>query len=808
MWLKISKLIIRNRLLLLGLTVLITIFMAYKSREVEMTYDFVKVVPDNDTSMLEFKKFKSTFGEDGNILVIGLKDKSVYQLKNFQAFQKLATDLSHVEGINEVISLPTIKRLTKDTVEKRFIPKLLFEKIPSTQKELDSLLKKGSELKFYEGILVNEKTKATLIAVAMERSYLNSSRRTDVVENILKHCEIFSKETNIQLHYAGLPYVRAIMIGKVQKEFKLFLVLAVVITSVILFFFFRSFAAVFFTFLVIVVTVFWTMGTIVLFGYKITLLTGILPALIIVISIPNCIYMFNKYHQEFKRTGNKLKAVSKIIEKIGFLTFMTNANTAVGFFVLYFTDISVLKEFGMVAGIISLATFVITIVVIPSLLFYLPEPNAKQLKHLDLNFLRKVNFALEHLVLRYRPYIYMVSFIAVCIGIYGITRIKAVSYMVDDLPERSNVKSDLAFFEKNFEGVMPLEFIVDLGKKKAVLKLNNLKKLEEFETYLKTVSYVSPPLSILNIVKGSKQAFYNEDPAFYSLPTNNTEMLFIARYFGKGKENDGLVRSFVDSTGQQVRFTCKVADIGTTKMNDLVYKEIQPHINEIFKDTGFKITITGTTLLFLKGNKYLIDGVTGGLIFAFILISLMMALIFTNVRVILISLVPNIIPMLITAGIMGLFNIPMKPSTALIFSISFGISIDSTIHYLSKYKQDLALYKGNVLQAVTHSLEEAGVSMIYTSIVLFFGFVIFAWSDFGGTVALGLLTSITLFVAMFTNLLILPALLLTFGKGNKHNLYAILDVKERFYDETDDEEIDVKKIAVGSNIKTESESEI
>jgi predicted RND superfamily exporter protein len=808
MWVKISNLIIKNRILLLGLTILITIFMAYKSREVEMTYDFVKVVPENDSSMLEFKKFKSTFGEDGNILVIGFKDVSVYKLKNFLAFQKLTNSLSGVEGINGVVSLPTVKRLTKDTVENRFVQKLVFEKAPATQKELDSLLKKASEVKFYEGLLVNKKTRATLIAVAMERSFLNSSRRTEVVDNIVKHCEIFSGETGIKLHYAGLPYVRAIMIGKVQKEFKLFLILAVVITSVILFMFFRSFAAVFFTFLVIVVTVFWTMGTLVLFGYKITLLTGILPALIIVIGIPNCIYMFNKYHQEFRRHGNKLKAVSRIIEKIGFLTFMTNANTAVGFFVLYFTDISVIKEFGMVAGIISLATFLITIVVIPSLLIYLPAPNAKQLKHLDLNFLRKVNFALEHIVLRYRPYIYGITIIAVSIGIYGISRIQAVSYMVDDLPENSNVKSDLVFFEKNFEGVMPLEFIVDLGKKKAVLKLSNLKKLEELETYLKSVSYVSPPLSILNIVKGSRQAFYNEDPEYYSLPTNNTEMSFIAKYYGKGKENDGLVRSFVDSTGQQVRFTCKVADIGTNKMNELVEHEIRPHINEIFKGTGFNVKITGTTLLFLKGNKYLIDDLTGSLFFAFILISLMMAMIFTNVRIILISLVPNIIPMLITAGIMGLFNIPLKPSTALIFSISFGISIDSTIHYLSKYKQDLALYKDNVLQAVTHSLEEAGVSMIYTSIVLFFGFVIFAWSDFGGTVALGLLTSITLFVAMFTNLLILPALLLTFGKGNKHNLYAILDVKERFYEETDDEEIDVRKIEVGANTKTESESEI
>jgi uncharacterized protein len=682
----------------------------------------------------------------------------------------------------------------------------LFDKVPQTQAELDSLLKKADETKFYDGLLVNKKTKATIIAITMERSYLNSARRTEVVDNILKLTDKFSKENEIKFHYAGLPYVRAIMVGKVQNEFKLFLFLAALVTSVILFFFFRSFAAVSFTFLVIVITVMWTMGTLVLLGYKMTLLTGILPALIIVISIPNCIYMFNKYHQEFRRHGNKLKAVSKIIEKIGFLTFMTNANTAVGFFVLYFTDIAVIKEFGMIAGIISLATFYITIVVIPSLLLYLPEPNAKQLKHLDLKFLRKVNFGIEHVVLRYRPLIYIITFVLLGASFYGITKIRAVSYMVDDLPEKSNVKTDLAFFEEHFKGVMPLEIVVDLKRKKAVMNLKNLKKLEKFEDYLKTLDHVSPPLSILNIVKGSKQAFYEGDTSAYSLPSNS-EMPFIVEYYGKGNENNSLLRSFVDSTGQSVRFTCKVADLGTTRMNELV-KEIEPRAKEIFKGTKFDVKITGTTLLFLKGNEYLIDDLSGSLVFAFVLISAMMAMIFTNIRIILISLVPNIIPMIITAGIMGYFNIPLKPSTALIFSISFGISIDSTIHYLSKYKQDLAIFEGNVLQAVTRSLEEAGVSMIYTSIVLFSGFVIFAWSDFGGTVALGILTSITLFVAMFTNLTLLPAMLLTFGKGNNNNLFPIVNMEDRFYDESDDEEIDVKKIAVKSKLIKEPESEI
>jgi len=765
MWARIADLIIKFRLWLMIITVVITAFMAYKATKAEMTYDFVKVIPEDDPEFIYFQKFKQTFGEDGNILVVGLQDPTVFSdLKKFQAFYKLTKDIAKIDGVKESLSIPSIRVLTKDTVEKKFVLKSLFVRAPQTQKELDSLLKQAEEARFYDGLLLNTKTRATLIAVPIEKSVLNSPRRQEVVNSILAECEGFAKETGITLHYAGLPYVRAILAGELTKEVILFLVLSILVTCIILYLFFRSLYAVFFTLLVIIITVLWSQGTLVLLGYKITLLTGILPSLIIVISIPNCIYMFNKYHQEYRKHKDKIKAIHRIIEKIGFLTFMTNANTAVGFLVLYFTDISIIKEFGVVAGILSIATFLISIVIIPSLLFYLPAPSTKQLKHLDLSFLQKINTTLEGIVLRHKAWIYITTVILVGISIYGILQIRAVSYMVDDLPEKSNVKTDLAFFEKNFKGVMPLEIVIDLGKKKAVMKLSNLKKLDEFNTYLSSLEYVSPPLSILNIVKGAKQAFYNNNPEYYELPTN-AEMPFILKYFGKGSENNDLLKSFVDSSGENVRFTAKVADVGTVKMNKLV-AEIDAKTKVIFPDSAYKVHITGTTLLFLKGNEYLINDLSGSLIGAFVLISLMMAFIFTNVKMILISLVPNIIPMVVTAGIMGLFHITLKPSTALIFSISFGISIDSTIHYLSKYKQELYNTKGNVLAAVTRSLREAGVSMIYTSIVLFSGFIIFTFSKFGGTMALGLLTSITLFVAMFTNLMLLPALLLTFGRGN------------------------------------------
>jgi predicted RND superfamily exporter protein len=770
MWYKISSIIIKNRLIFLLVTVLVSIYMAWQIKGLELSYDYVQIIPEDDPEFIYYKNFKSTFGEDGSVFAVGMQDKSVYQLDKFRLLQKLCEDLKNTEGVKEVISLPTLKNLAKDTVHKRFEQHLIFPKSIRDQKQLDSLLKEAHNAKVYEKLLVNDNTKALLIAISLDSEYLNSARRQKVMDNILELSHKFADDTDIQLHYAGLPYIRSIMVKEMKSELIMLLVLSVLVTSLILFLFFRSLSSVVFTFLVILTTLIFTGGTIVLLGYKISILTGILPALIIIISIPNCIYMYNKYHQEYKRHHNKIKAVSRIIEKIGFLTFMTNINTAVGFFVLYFTNIVTIKQFGLVAGILSVATYLITLIIIPTFLLFLPPPSAKQLKHLDLGFLRKINQALETATLRYRPGIYTITAILVAVSIYGISKLKPESYMVDDLPEKSTIRTDLAFFEQHFNGVMPLEIVVDLGKKKGVMRLSNLEKLEEFENYLKNFNYISPPLSILNVVKGATQAFYGGDPEFYRLPTNN-ERAFIVNYFGGKDMGSDLLRSFVDSTGRYVRFSCKVADLGTVKMNKLVKQNIQQKANEIFsQENGYDVKITGSTLLFLKGNEYLINDLTESLIYSFILISLMMAFIFTNPKMILISMIPNVIPMLMTAGIMGLFHIPLKPSTALIFGISFGISIDSTIHFLSRYKQEILVSKGNVLLAVTKSIQEAGVSMIYTSVVLFCGFVIFVFSSFGGTVALGMLTSLTLFFAMFTNLTILPALLLTISKGDHKNL--------------------------------------
>ncbi len=311
---------------------------------------------------------------------------------------------------------------------------------------------------------------------------------------------------------------------------------------------------------------------------------------------------------------------------------------------------------------------------------------------------------------------------------------------------------------------------------------------------------MSHPLSVLSFVKASKQAFYNGNPSKYSLPTRQ-EGAFILKYMKGQTDSSGLYKSFVDTTFSKMRISCQIADIGSTRLDSLVHIAIEPRMKAIFTSTdrdSIATTITGSSKIFIKGNKFLIANLQESLLLAFVLITLSMAILFANVRMIIISLVPNLLALMITAGLMGFFDIPLKASTALIFSITFGISVDNSIRFLAKYRQEILSNNFFIPVAVSDSIMETGKSIIFTSIVLFAGFIIFAFSSFGGIIALGLLTSMTLIISMFTNVILLPALIMTFDKPKrgKGEHLIIDDFDSSFYGEHEDEEIDLSKIKI------------
>jgi predicted RND superfamily exporter protein len=777
MWESIAGIILRNRVFILVMIAVVTIFMGYKGSQVKQTYKFGGILPEDDSTYIDYAKFLETFGEDGNVMVIGTQGEEIFEYENFKAWYQLGEDIKQVEGIDSVFSIAHLFDLKKDEVNERFVLEKLVPEAPDSQEEVDAIRKRLNDLPFYNGLLYNDSTHAALMMVFVNAERFNSEDRGDVIDQLLEVSSSFD-QNNMELRYSGLPHIRTYTAAQVRSELVKFVALAAIVTAIILYLFFHSFRVVVFCLLVVGIGVVWSLGTIELLDYRLSSLSGLIPPLIIVIGIPNCVFLLNKYHKEYETHGNRIKALVRVISKIGNATFLTNVTTALGFATFIFTESDLLRQFGVVASLNILGIFLLSLFIIPIVFSYLPEPKTRHLKHLQRRWLDNVVSILVFWVRKKRTAVYVVTACVLVLGVYGVSIMRTTGNIVDDLPQGDQVIKDLKFFEAHFNGVMPFEVLVDMGRKGQASKEKNIKRVEKMQELFTEYPELSKSLSIADAVKFAKQSFYNGEPSKYSL-IRGSEKGFISPYFSSGSGGEGVANLFMDSTKQVSRVTAQMADIGTDRMEEIV-EELYPRILEIFPKDRYSVTLTGTSIVFLKGTRYLVKNLLTSLALAILVIGLIMYFLFGSLRMVLISLLPNLIPLLCTAALMGYTGVPIKPSTILVFSIAFGISVDDTIHFLAKYRQELSVVGRDMRTAVINAVKETGVSMIYTSIVLFFGFGIFISSKFGGSQAIGILASFTLLVAMLSNLVVLPSLLLSFEKlmmlrTFREPLFEILD---------------------------------
>jgi predicted RND superfamily exporter protein len=787
MWGKIGAFILRQRIPLGIVLVVFTIFMAYEARLVKMSYRFGGVLPSDDSTFIEYDRFVHQFSEDGNVLAVGYRDEQIWTLDNFVKWKQLGQDIRKVtvdvesqpqSAVDSVFSTAHCYTLVKDTTNVRFRFEQIASQMPSTQEEVDSIHRELYNLPFYQGLLFNDSTDAGLMMVFVNAALFDSENRGDAVQQIIRLTDKFTADTGIRTYVSGLPYIRTEMSQKVKGELRFFTILSALICMVLLYIFFRSLKVTFVVMSVVVVAVIVAVGSIALFNYPITALMGLIPPLMIVTCVPNCIYLVTKYHQEYKRYKNKTRALARVVQKAGASAFMINATTAVGFATFIFTSSDLLKQFGVIATINSMAVFFLSLLIFPIVYSFLPPPTEKHLDHLDTPWLNRTLDALVRLVTYRRKAIYITTLLLTVLSIVGISLMHTTGNIVDDLPDDDRVITDLKWFEHNFNGVMPFEIMIDGQKKGQITKDKNLARIEELQNLLQNyelkmkssstgddtlIHPFSRSLSIADAGKFVKQAFYDGDPEYFTLISRN-EQSFIAPYVQNDYNSKGMEKTFLDSTKTLTRVTTHVADIGTVEMDRLM-REIKPQIDSIFDPEKYHVTLTGTSVIFLEGTNYLVGDLFSSLFFGVIIISLLMAIMFWSARMVVISFVPNLIPQILTAGIMGFANIPLKPSTILVFSIALGITVDNTIHYLAKYRQELKFHNWKIKESALLAIRETGASMVYTSLVLLFGFGCFAASEFEGTRALGVLTAVTLLVAMFTNLIVLPALLLSFQKS-------------------------------------------
>ncbi|WPY98308.1 efflux RND transporter permease subunit [Christiangramia sp. OXR-203] len=771
-WNSIARLILRNRIVIIVLILVATYLLSTQWKNMQFSYTEANLMPDDHEVNVSYNDFLEKFGEEGNLILLGVQDSALFTPEKFKAWNKLTDTLLTYPEVDQIISPASLQELKKFEDPKRFemVPVLLEE-------DLDSDILAAFEnklftaLPFYENLVYSSHSNTIQSALYLNKELVNTkARKIFVLEELEPLIAEFEEQQGIDVRVSGMPYIRTLNAQNIVDEIGLFIGAALLVTSIIFFFFFRSIRATIISMVTVCIGVMWAFGFIGLLHYEITILTALIPPLIIVIGIPNCIFLINKYQQEIKKHGNQAKSLQRVITKVGNATLMTNVTTASGFATFILTDSQLLREFGVVASINILAIFVLSLLIIPVIYSYLKPPRDRHLKHLNTRWIGGFVDWMENMVRNHRITIYISSLGLLILSIIGIYTIKVSGSILEDMPQETQFYKDVKFFEREFDGVMPLEIMIDTKRPKGVLKLSTLKRMNDLESKIEEIPELSKPLSINRLVKYSKQAYYNGNPKYYQLPTSQ-ERNFIMPYAKGLSSSEGIMQSYVDSTGQYARITTFMKDVGTEKMEE-IENDLLPEIEKIFPSERYEVSLTGKALLFQKGTSYLVRNLIISLGLAILLIAGLMAWMFRSFRMILISLVPNLLPLIVTAGVMGFLGVPIKPSTILVFSIAFGISVDDTIHFLAKYRQELKANDWKIKRSVYAALRETGVSMFYTSIVLFFGFSVFMISSFGGTVALGGLVSATLLFAMLANLLLLPSLLLSLERSiaNKETL--------------------------------------
>jgi len=838
MWQSIANIILRNRFTIIGLLIFLTFFFGYNVISgLKLDNKYGILLPKNAQAKKDYDRFNSIFGQDGSTLAIAIQTDSLYTEDNFRKWKELGDSILKYEGVDAVLSEATLITIIKNKKEEKFEAFSVFSDTTFVKKSIDSIKNEIKSNPIYDGLLYNKDV--SLMMIKIDESFITDQKKSQVVLDIENLSKNYSKYFGAP-KFGGLPHLRVVIGKQVMKEMYIFIALLILITSLLLYLFFRSFRVVLSCILVVTIAVIWSIGTIGALDFNLTIIMALIPPLMIVIGIPNCVFLITKYHQEIRKHGNKIKALTRVIKKIGTATFLTNLTTSLGFLTFISTNSPKLIEFGICAAINIMLVFVVSITVLPIILSLSKEPINRHLKHLERKLAVGLLNILVQVTVNHRKWVYISTITIIFFSVFGLMQIKTTGNLTGDLPKGHQILNDFNFIQDNFGGSIPFEIIIDYKKPSRLSKRSTLRKVESVQNLYKNDPLFSKYLSYVDFLKSVNMSFHNNDPSQFKLSDKRTLKeikKYIDNSFEKKSKQIGIgINELIDTNHNVLRIRSQLKDIGAYEIEEKSQKmkveidsifnpnresienyydkyittnnenyidsiiskkssifnaltkhysngdekkqyefDINPQLIKSFYSKNdfksilresinaeyFDITLTGTSIVASNGTQYMVINLFTSLIFAIIAISILMAILFRSWRMVIVSLIPNFIPLLFTAGIMGWLGIPLKPSTLLVFSIAFGISVDDTIHYLAKYRQELATKQWDLKECAIMAIREAGLGMFYTSIVLFCGFSAFSFSQFGGTKALGLLVSLTLLVAMITNLVILPTLLLT-----------------------------------------------
>ena len=764
MWDKIADYILKHRVLNLCIAALLLVILGVKAFNMKMGHNMANTLPETDTTMVVYRQFLEKYGQDGRSIFVGMYDEDLFTLEHFQDYYDLNAKIREITGVTECLSVTRVYNLKKNDSIKKFEISQVVKQRPETQEEVDAIRDEIMSLAMYDGLLFNTEKNSTTMLISIEDEYVNSTKRTEMVASLKSILDDYGKAHNIDVRISGMPYIREVTTQKMVKEIVGFTILAIFVAGLILYIFFRSWRPLVSVVAIVLLSVIYMFGIMVLLNFDVTILTGVLPPLLIIIGVENSIFMLNKYHREYNVCHDKMQALHNVIVRIGPANFLTNVTTAVSFASFIITRNVLLVPFGILASVCIMITYVMTMVLLPTFFSYQKKPEGKMVNYMNNPNIGYIMEKVSKFVLSKKRMIYAVLAVLLTLCVIGAMRMSTSGRVVDDIAKNDKLYKDIMFFEENVGGVMPFEISIDTRKPKGVMNAGFIRKVQQLQDTLALYPEFSRPLSIAEVVKFARQGFFNGKREQYKIPSNN-EFGFIMKYMPetKGGELPKIVTQYIDNQMQSTRISVQMANVTTPEI-DQISKSLRPKIERVFPKDKYDVVMTGSAIVTLQGTNYLIVNLSHSLLLAFIVIALLMAITFQKFKMVLISLIPNLIPLLFTAGVMGFCGIPLKMSTILVFSIALGISVDNTIHYLARYRLQMKINNYDIKKSVMAAILETGPSMIYSATILICGFLIFAFSSFGGTKIVGFLVPFTLLIALITNILVLPALVLTFNR--------------------------------------------
>lgn len=742
---KFSQKIINSSILLI--VVAFSVLCAFKVKNLKFDYDFEAFFPNEDNELGVYETHRNRFEWDNEFVLLGIENKAGIFKKDFlQKIESLSNELKDIPHNDRIISPTNIKNIS-------------LSGLSPVQKRLlhidDESLYRDDSINIYStpeliGSFFPADGKSISIFIKTEEG-LSKVKCDSLARNIEK---AFNKYQFDEVHFVGRIVAQDVYLKKLEKEFVYFLGISFILVMLFLWLSFRSLYGVIVPMTIVTISIFWTLGIMSMMNQSLDIMTCMLPTMIFIAGMSDVVHFFSKYFEEVAKGTEKQKIYPLIIKEVGFPTFLTLITTAVGFLSLLFSSIKPIKDFGIYTSVGIVIAFVLTYTLLPALLyFFTPKKLVAVHEHDNRTYkgMRNILFW----IFRNQKTIIVTTCVLVALSIIGVYKIKVNNILLEDLSDSVKIKQDFIFFDKHYSGVRPLELAVEIKNNKTVWDYEIMQQLNSVDEFLKKEYHAgfiySPAMLTRNIYKA-----LNDEPLGEIKFPNKEEFEAVKKQLIGNKKNKGIKR-IITPDGKFARINGKISDIGSMKVNELnlrLNEFIKSHVNS----NDIEIKITGAAHLIDRNNEYMVTNMTQGFLFSVIVIAFLTYFLHRSWRMVLVFILPNFIPLLIIAGIMGFSGIELKAATSLVFSIAFGIATDDTIHFISRLKIELG-YGKSLIYAFKRTYFETGKPILLTTFILMGGFVSLMISDFQSTFYFGFLICITIIIAVIADLFLLPVLL-------------------------------------------------